>query len=336
MRLRQSTSDARFHRGLAPVVCQSASGEQAYNAAMRLGVAQIAILVTGLLLVREHAIYAQQTVANPLPETRSDASCPSSDTHDQRPPVPEISIVGVSFSGALQMAAVDQDRIAESVKRETHGTSLDGVTDEALERVRAGWENRGYFKVLVTGEASPLTSSPASQRIALFVHVDEGAQYKLRGITFKNNKTISNVEALRRLFPIKDGDIFSRERIGKGLENLRKAYGELGYINFTSVPDTRFDDENESISLDIDVDEGKQFYVSSVNVLGLSEPAQQEILKDFPVGQIYKAKAFELFLGKHSSLLRFSSDDPWHAKKQLDERAGTVAITLDARHVCRY
>jgi len=25
--------------------------------------------------------------------------------------------------------------------------------------------------------------------------------------------------------------------------NLRKAYGEYGYINFTSVPDTRFDDE---------------------------------------------------------------------------------------------
>jgi outer membrane protein insertion porin family len=43
---------------------------------------------------------------------------------------------------------------------------------------------------------------------------------------------------LRHLFPIKDGDIISREKIGKGLENLRKVYGQFGYINFTSVPDT--------------------------------------------------------------------------------------------------
>jgi outer membrane protein assembly factor BamA len=81
----------------------------------------------------------------------------------------------------------------------------------------------------------------------------------------------------------------------------------------------------------IDVDEGKQFYVSSVKVLGLNEPAQQEILKDFSVGQIYNARIFELSLKKHSTLLQFSSDDPQHVKKQLDERAGTVAITLDTR-----
>jgi outer membrane protein insertion porin family len=224
-----------------------------------------------------------------------------------------------------------QNQIADSVKRETHGTSLNGVTDEALERVRAGWLNRGYFKVQVTGEASILTSSPASQRIALFVHVDEGPQYKLSGITFRNNKAISNGKALRNLFPIRDGDIFSREKIAKGLENIRKAYGRFGYINFVSVPDTTFDDEKGLISLDIDVDEGKQFYVSSVKVLGLNEPAQQEILKDFPVGQIYNTRTFELFLRKHSSLLQFESDDPRHVKKRLDEQAGTVAITLDAR-----
>jgi outer membrane protein assembly factor BamA len=300
---------------------------------MRLGLAQIAVLVGGSLFASEHAIHAQQTVANPLSETQSDVSCPSSHAYDQRPPSPEISIAGVSFSGALQMAVVDQDQIADSVKHETLGTSPDGVTDQALDRVRAGWLNRGYLKVQVNGGASSLTNSPTGQRIALFVHVDEGPQYKLSGITFKNNKAISNVEALRRLFPIKDGDIVSREKVGEGLEKLRKAYGEYGYINFTSVPDATFDDENELISLDIDMDEGKQFYVSSLKVLGLNEPAQQEILKDFPVGQIYNARIFELSLKKHSTLLQFSSDDPRHVKRLLDERAGTVAITLDA-HPC--
>jgi outer membrane protein assembly factor BamA len=298
--------------------------------AMRLELAEIAVLATASLLASDGAIHEEQAVANLLPENRSDSPCPSSNAQDQRLSGPEISIAGMSFSGALQMAVVDQDQIADSVKRETHRTSVDSVTAEALERVRAEWQNRGYFKAQVTGEARTITS----QHIALFVHVDEGPQYKLSRITFKNNKAISNAVVLRRLFPIKDGNIFSRERIAKGFDNLREAYGELGYINFASVPDTAFDDENALISLKIDVDEGKQFYVSSVNVLGLSEPAQQEILKDFPVGQIYNVRIFELFLEKHSSLLQFSSPyDPRHVKRQLDERAGTLAITLDA-HPC--
>jgi outer membrane protein assembly factor BamA len=291
---------------------------------MRYQLAQIVVFTTACLLAVRPHVNAQSSDLT--------ASCPDSVAFDRKDlSGPEISITGVSFSGALQMAVVDQDQIADAVKHETQGTSLDRVTGEALERVRAGWQNRGYFKVQVTGEASSLTSSPASQRIALFVHVDEGPQYKLSGISFRNNKATSNAKALRNLFPIRDGDVFSREKIAKGLENLRKAYGQFGYINFVSVPDTTFDERKGLISLDIDVDEGKQFYVSSVKVLGLNESAQQEILKDFPVGQIYNTRIFELSLKKHSTLFQFSPDDPWQVKKQLDERAGTVAITLDAR-----
>ena len=88
--------------------------------------------------------------------------------------------------------------------------------------------NRGYFKVQVRCDARTLTSSSISQRIAVTILVDDGPQYRLGRITFKNNKAISNTRALRSLFHAADGDVFSREKIGKGLENLRKAYGEFG------------------------------------------------------------------------------------------------------------
>ena len=48
-------------------------------------------------------------------------------------------------------------------------------------------------------------------------------QYRLGGITFSGNKEVTNVKALRSLFPMKDGDIFSREKVAKGLENLDRA-----------------------------------------------------------------------------------------------------------------
>jgi hypothetical protein len=305
--------------------------QRAYNAAMRCRPVQIVALATTCLLAGKASAHAQSTVSLPVTVT-----CPAlsaldeQQPDDQQPSRREISIAAVKFSGALQMPISDQDIIASSIKLQTHGDSVDGVTDEALERVRAGWQDRGYFKVQVSGKTKTLSSIGASRRVAIRVQVDEGMQYRLGEITFKNNKAISDVAALRGLFPISDGDIFSREKIATGLQNLSKAYGEMGYINFTSVPDTEFDDEKELISITIDSDEGKQFHFGSINIIGLDERSRQAMMKDFPTGQVYNERLLRLFLEKYSSIFKLSPEDPRLSEKHLDERTGTIAITLYA------
>jgi outer membrane protein assembly factor BamA len=283
--------------------------------------AQIVVFTGACLSISTSLVKAQNTNCPPDSASASDNKGHSGS---------EVSISGVTFSGFVQLPIVDQDRIASSIKQQSYDT-VDGVIEEGLQRVRAGWQNRGYFKVQVTDEGSTVTSTPDGQRAVLSVHVDEGLQYTLGGITFRNNRAISNVTALRSLFPIKDGEIFGRERIATGLENLRKAYGEFGYINYTGVPDTTFDDEKKLAFLEIDIDEGRQFYLTRVDIIGLDGPSKREVLKDMRVGQIYNQRLFQLSLEKHASLLRFSHDDPSRVARRLDERMGTVEIMLDAR-----
>jgi outer membrane protein assembly factor BamA len=222
-----------------------------------------------------------------------------------QPSGPKISIAEVTFLGALQMPLSDQNQIADLLKKQDYGASANGRIDGAIERVRAGWQDRGYFKVKVSGREKMLRSSPDSQRVALRFHVEEGLQYTLAEIAFRNNKAINDVSTLRGLFPISDGDIFSREKIAKGLENLSKTYGDRGYINFTAVPDTSFEDQKKLITLDIDMDEGRQFYVGTISVLGLDEPTRQELLKSVPTttGQVYTSELWESFLRKYGSML---------------------------------
>jgi outer membrane protein assembly factor BamA len=131
-------------------------------------------------------------------------SCPSLSVHEEPSFGPEISITNVTFSGFIQMPISDQEEIAASIKRLRCAHPLDGVVEETLERVRAGWQNHGYFKAEVSGDAKTLTTSATSIQLALFVHVEENAQYRLGGITFKNNKVLSNSAKLRDEFPIKD------------------------------------------------------------------------------------------------------------------------------------
>ena len=239
--------------------------------------------------------------------------------------VPAVSVVSLSFSGFLQMPVSDQDEIATTIKQQTYSGAPDNMSSEIEEMVRREWQNRGYFTVQANARVDVVSASTTEARIAVTVHVDEGPQYRLGKITFRNNDAVTNVEALRNLFPIKDGAVFSREAVAKGLENLRKTYTEFGYINSTSVPETRFNERNRTISLDIDIQEGKQFYVSSITVGG----ADAQVLDDLALkpGQIYNSRLIELFLKRDSPGV--DADDPSVQRKVPDERRGTVALTLN-------
>jgi outer membrane protein insertion porin family len=217
--------------------------------------------------------------------------------------------------------------------------------EEDTERVRAEFQNRGYFKVLVdqpkteihdtghTGFHLPLLQSGVGKAVDITIPIEEGDRYHLGTITFKNNKAIPNSAALRNLFPMKDGDIFSREKIAKGLENLRKAYGVAGYINFTSIPDTKFDDEKHIANLEIDVDEGKQFYVRRIEFQGNTTTRDKVIRREIALeeGQIYNSQYWELSLQRLNQLGYFDQlkpDDPNTTERHLDEKNGTVDLTL--------
>ena len=217
--------------------------------------------------------------------------------------------------------------------------------EEDTERVRAEFQNRGYFKVVVddpkteihdTGRSGlhiPGLQAGLGKSVDITMPITEGDRYHLGTITFKNNKAISNVAALRNLFPMKDGDIFSRDKVATGLKNLTKAYGEAGFINFTPVPDTKFDDEKKTIDLIIDVDEGKQFYVRRIEFQGNTTTRDKVIRREVALeeGQIYNSRLWELSLLRLNQLGYFDQlkpDDPNTTERHLDEKAGTVDLTL--------
>ena len=106
------------------------------------------------------------------------------------------------------------------------------------------------------GGINPLTLHPSTgKRVDILIPIEEGERYRLGGITFSGNKAFTNTRALRGVFTQKDGEWFNAQLFGKGLENLRKAYGEQGYINMVGSPTPRVDKDKHLVYLDIDIDE---------------------------------------------------------------------------------
>ena len=225
------------------------------------------------------------------------------------------------------MPVPEQERIIASLKQQMYSGTPEEITKDLLERVKEAWQDHGFLRVAASGSVQILTARPAPPSIWFSAYLDEGPQYKLGGIAFENNRAIANLQAVRSRFPIKDGDIFSRQKIGRGLERLRAAYGQLGYINFTAVPSTNVDEENRLIYLSIDCNEGEQFYLSDIRVAGFDPQASQDVADHFLLrpGDVYNQRLVGLSVN-HLSVPNSNASASY--KLQIDATTGTVAITI--------
>jgi outer membrane protein insertion porin family len=217
--------------------------------------------------------------------------------------------------------------------------------DDDMELVREDLQNRGYFKANVgqpqtvirdTGHEGfhvPLLQHGPGKAMDITVPIEEGERYRLGAITFKGSKAQPNAKALRGLFPLKDGDIFNRQKIAKGLENLKSAYGSQGYINFTSIPTPSFDEAKKTVSFEIDIDEGKQFSVRRIEFSGNTTTRDKVIRRELLLeeGQRYNEQLWKLSLQRLNQLGFFDQikpEDPSTTERHLDEKEGTVDLTL--------
>ncbi len=210
--------------------------------------------------------------------------------------------------------------------------------DEDADRVRQAYRDKGYFKastgepqtnVRNAGGVNPFTLHPSTgKRVDIVIPIEEGERYRLGGITFTGNKAYNNPKALRAQFPQKDGEYFNATMFGKGIEALRKAYGEGGYINMVPSPVPRVDEAKKLVYLDIDVDEGKQFYVSRIEFTGNTLTRDKVIRRELLVeeGQVYNSRLVDLSLLRLNQLNYF---DVLKTEQDVESRQNADAGTVD-------
>ena len=210
--------------------------------------------------------------------------------------------------------------------------------EEDAERVRQAYRDKGYYNAAVEeprtqirdqGGLSLITFRPnKGKRIDILMPIEEGDRYRLGSIHFTGNKAVTNVRALRATFAIKDGEYFNATVMAKGLDNLKKAYGQLGYINFGAIPKASFDEAKKTVNLDIDIDEGKPFYVGRIEIQGNTLTRDRVIRRELMLeeGQVYNSQLWEMSLLRLNQLDYF---DPLHVDQDSEAHQDTEAGTVD-------
>jgi len=133
-----------------------------------------------------------------------------------------------------------------------------------LESLRSFYLDRGYLDFTV--ESSQVSISPDKQQVFIAISLDEGPQYTISDIRLRGNLIVEE-EELRKLIPVKEGDVFSRAQMTSISEALSFRLGREGYAfaNVNAVPEPG---EDNTAAVTFFIEPGKRAYVRRVNFEG--------------------------------------------------------------------
>ena len=186
--------------------------------------------------------------------------------------------------------------------------------EEDKERLRNAYQKRGYFKANVLRHDLDIRDMPGRKTFMIpwsmifakpkkhadiNLLVEEGPRYVRGKLSFTDVELFRVPDqVLGPVFAMQEGSIFDVEKLRKGMENLKKLYGEFGYIDFVAEPSFEFreDDDPPQIDLNLAVDEGKQFFVRRIEFDGNNTTRDKVIRREILLdeGDMFNTRVWDL------------------------------------------
>jgi outer membrane protein insertion porin family len=175
--------------------------------------------------------------------------------------------------------------------------------------------------------------SSVDEGLRVTVPIVEGKVYRLGEFKVEGNSIFSEAQ-IRAVIGLNKGDIADGEKVSKGLfENLKKFYGQQGFIEYTAEPVPTFKDNpanpNEGIvDFTVTIEEGKQFTLRRLEFVGNTFTRDNVLRREVLIneGDIYNDAYWEYSVVKLNQLGYFN---PIDKDKDVDRRTNDEEATVD-------
>jgi outer membrane protein insertion porin family len=181
------------------------------------------------------------------------------------------------------------------------------LVDEALERLRVTLREEGLYRAEFFAQTAP---HPETHQMDIVVHVKPGRRARVGVIRLNNGTEFRDAEILSRL-KMKIGRAITSARLQKGTDRIRKFLVKKGHLNArAAVHRGEYDNEKNTIPLDLDVTEGPRVHVT---VTG-AKFSDGELKKLVPIYQEGAVDADLLEEGKRNLRERLERESYFDAK----------------------
>ncbi|MBN2242009.1 MAG: outer membrane protein assembly factor BamA [Acidobacteria bacterium] len=201
------------------------------------------------------------------------------------------------------------------------------------------YKAHGYMQVQVGKPVVRILQGPrglipfirkSKQQFYIEIPVDAGDQYRIGNLELANCEPL-NCEGLKAFFGLKEGDTVNFTMIQNTLEGFKKLYADMGYINWSYIPEQSFDPEKLTYNLKFDFDTGKRFQVQRIDFTGNTKTRDKVIRRELLLeeGHFFSSTLLERSILKLNQLGFFDTIEEKDYEVLPDERQGTVDVNIN-------
>lgn len=199
------------------------------------------------------------------------------------------------------------------------------------DRIRAAYLDRGYLDVKVS--EPEISYDDDLEGYEVVFRVEEGPQFKISDITFSGDLISSESELLEAV-KLKPNDVFSTFSVQSDIATLTTFYGDKGYAFANVNPDVQLDRSNNTVSIDYQLEKGKEVFVRNIDITGNSRTRDKVIRRGLSLEEqkLYSSSKFQSARRQISRLGYFednievtterveNTDDQLDVKVKVEER----------------
>ena len=185
---------------------------------------------------------------------------------------PKTGILKVNFLGNKAFSANElRDVVVTKETRWWHFfSSNDNFDPDRIEydreQLRKHYTNRGYYDFRVISSTAEL--QPDQKNFAITFVVDEGPRYKFGRLRVDTDLKKLNGDAMRAILPIREGSVYTSDRIETAVDSLTFAAGALGFAFVDIRPRYHANPDNRTVDVTFDVKEGPRVYIERIDIVG--------------------------------------------------------------------
>jgi outer membrane protein insertion porin family len=207
--------------------------------------------------------------------------------------------------------------------------------------LKAFYKEHGYMQVQVGEPITRIFEGPrgatpffkkTKQQFYVELPIDAGDQYRVGELLLKDCG-ILKCEALVKAFGLNKGDVVNFKKIKDTLENFKKLYGNLGYINWSYIPEQNFDPKAKTMDMTFTLVPDKQFTVHRINFQGNTKTRDKIMRREFILeeGKTFSTYALEMSVLRLNQLGFFDKIEEKDYEVKPDDKTGQVDVNVKVK-----
>lgn len=225
----------------------------------------------------------------------------------------EINIQEVGELNEVRIKGVKK-RKAEQLIKDNELTKGTKVTENLITTTRNFISNKykkdGFLNTKVVINTIPVKDTIANNKVNMVILIDKGDKVKVSNINIEGNEQLTDAMVRRAMKNTKRKKLlrfwkrskYIRKDYEEDKDNIIKKYKEKGYRDARITSDSLVVENNNRISLNLNIEEGNKYYFGNIKFLGNSVYTDRQLARQLVIkkGDVYNGVLLEKQISDNS------------------------------------